>query len=136
MMGKFLIIMVITLLFSCNFTQSNNMDNNQEIDTYLDQDTLYWKMDTDGCLHLRDINMLDHIIDNYHLVGNSYSSVVRFLGVPSNIVDSDDGFMCLYYLKNYCNNNEQTNPKDRSWIYLEFDLDSILIQKPDIVCIE
>ena len=102
----------------------------------IDTDTLDWKRDTCGCLKLRDFDMLDRIIDRYHLVGKDTAAIVEYLGTPNEIIDIDDELQYKYFLGVECIGQNPENAAGRSWIYLQFNNKFELIGKPDAICVE
>ncbi|MBP5687551.1 MAG: hypothetical protein J6X22_02785 [Muribaculaceae bacterium] len=102
----------------------------------VDNDTLYWKHDTCGCLKLRDFNMLDRIIDRYHLVGKDTAVIVEYLGRPNEIINIDNELQYEYFLDAECIGQNPENAAGRSWINLQFNNKFELIGKPDAICVE
>lgn len=102
----------------------------------IDTDTLDWKRDTCGGLKLRDFDMLDRIIDRYHLVGKDTTTIIEFLGNPNEVIKNDGEINFKYFLGSKCIGNDPNYSTDKSWIYLKFNNNLKLVGKPEEIAME
>ena len=132
------------IFVSCTGKQNDSSKNSNEKDSTVvenkdqqnDKDVVDWKRDSCGCLDLRDIQMLERIIDHHQLVGKDTTTIIEFLGNPNEVIKNDGEINFKYFLGSKCIGNNPNYSTDKSWIYLKFNNNLKLVGKPEEVAME
>ena len=132
------------MFVSCTSKQNDSTNTSNAKDSIVvenkdqqnDKDVADWIRDSCGCLDLRDIQMLERIIDRHQLVGKDTTTIIEFLGNPNEVIKNDGEINFKYFLGSKCIGNDPNYSTDKSWIYLKFNNNLKLVGKPEEIAME